>query len=186
MILEQAVIYSEDELARFLKKKDRSVFNYLYMHYAASLYKVIKDVVRDDHTAEDVLQEVFVKIWMSLDRYDEKKGRIYTWLRNVARNAAIDSLRSKGEIMKQKIGGVDSVWDLPCKTPFQTDTIGMKTLISELRPDCQTIMTMVYYLGYTISEVSKALVVPEGTVKTRIRASLKQLRYNFSVSSSVQ
>ena len=86
-----------------LSQQSREAFNYLYKQYSAVLYGVICKVIFDEHTAQDVLQEVFVKIWNNIGQYDAKKGRIYTWIINIARNSAIDKLRSKGEIMKGKI-----------------------------------------------------------------------------------
>ncbi|MEZ4686753.1 MAG: sigma-70 family RNA polymerase sigma factor [Bacteroidia bacterium] len=66
----------------------------LYDQYGAALYGVILKVVKSDSMAEDVLQESFVKIWNKIDQYDEKKGRFFTWILNIARNTAIDHWRS--------------------------------------------------------------------------------------------
>ena len=78
-----------------LKGKDNQAFSYLYDNYAGALYGVVKQIVTDAETGNDVLQEVFVSIWRKIDSYDETKGRLFTWMLNIARNAAIDKTRSK-------------------------------------------------------------------------------------------
>ena len=72
------------------------MYSYLYDNYAGALYSTIVGIVSDTELANDVLQEVFVKIWRQIDSYDAKKGRLFTWMLNIARNASIDTIRSKG------------------------------------------------------------------------------------------
>jgi RNA polymerase sigma-70 factor (ECF subfamily) len=166
-----------------LRSGSREGFNYLYKNYSAVLYGVITKVVQDEGTAQDVLQEAFVKIWNNIGQYDATKGRIYTWMLNISRNAAIDKLRSKGEIMKGKIQTGDGVVGNnrnTRNTEQQTDTIGLRSMVAGLRPEYHSIVDLAYYKGYTLDEISKALDVPLGTVKTRMRAAMQQLRQQFS------
>lgn len=175
--------YTEDQLVTLLKQQSRDGFNYLYANYAAVIFGVIKRTIFDEDTAQDVLQETFVKIWNNIDKYDPEKGRIYTWMINIARNAAIDKLRSKGEIMKGKIHtGEDIVDNLSqgMKTEQSTDTIGLKNLVANLKPEYQHIVQLAYFKGYTLDEVSKTLEIPLGTVKTRMRQAIKLLREQFN------
>ncbi|MBL7720268.1 MAG: RNA polymerase sigma factor [Flavipsychrobacter sp.] len=166
-----------------LKEQSRDAFNYLYGNYSAVLYGVIRRTIFDEQTAQDVLQETFVKIWSNIARYDAGKGRIYTWMINIARNAAIDKLRSKGEIMKGKIQtGEEIVINNQRGTTAQsTDTIGVKAAVESLEPQYRAIVDLAYFKGYTQDEIAKALDVPLGTVKTRMRHALKVLREHFSV-----
>ncbi len=176
-------IYNEEELILLLKQQSREGFNYLYRQYGAVLYGVINKVVYDEQTAEDVLQDVFVKIWNNIDQYSPQKGRLYTWMINIARNASIDKLRSKGEIMKGKIQtGEDIVNNLQqgMKTEQATDTIGLRKMVAGLKPEYETIICLAYFKGYTLDEISKTLEIPLGTVKTRMRHAIKQLREIFS------
>lgn len=166
-----------------LKQQSRQAFNYLYKHYAGVLYGVINKVVYDEQTAQDVLQDAFVKIWNNIDQYDSKKGRIYTWMINIARNAAIDKLRSRGEIMKGKIRtGDDIVSNIErgLKTEQATDTIGLRKMVAALKPEYETIVSLAYFKGYTLEEISKTLSIPLGTVKTRMRHAMQQLRAVFN------
>jgi RNA polymerase sigma factor (sigma-70 family) len=181
--LSSVSIYTEEELVALLKQESRDAFNYLYSNYSAVLYGVVRRVIFDEQTAQDVLQEVFVKIWSNIDRYESSKGRIYTWMLNIARNAAIDKLRSKGEIMKGKIQtGEDIVINTQKGTTEQrTDTIGLHKAVAGLEPQYRAIVELAYFKGYTQEEISKALDVPVGTVKTRMRHALKVLREHFTV-----
>jgi RNA polymerase sigma factor (sigma-70 family) len=175
--------YSEEELVILLKQKSREAFNYLYKHYAGVLYGVVSKVIFDEQTAQDVLQEVFVKIWNNISQYNAEKGRIYTWMINIARNAAIDKLRSKGEIMKGKIRtGEDIVSTVGegMKTEQRTDTIGLREMVAGLKPEYQTIVNLAYFNGFTLDEIAKQLDMPLGTVKTRMRAAMQLLREHFS------
>lgn len=88
--------YSEQELIALLRQRNDRSFGYLYDNYAGALMGVISAIISDPETARDVLQESFINIWRRIDLYDPAKGRLFTWMMNVARNAAIDKLRSKG------------------------------------------------------------------------------------------
>lgn len=176
------IIYSEEELISLLRQRSQEGFSYLYRHYSAALFGVVRNVIDDEETAQDVLQEGFVKIWNGLDRYDASKGRLYTWMLNICRNAAIDKLRSRGEIMRGKIrSDEDSVLtDSRGATETATDTIGLRKAVGALKPEYQAIVELAYFSGFTMDEISKTLSVPLGTVKTRMRSALQTLRRHFS------
>lgn len=175
--------YTEEELVALLKQKHRVAFNYLYDNYGTTIYGVIRRTIADEQVAQDVLQEVFVKIWNNIDGYDPQKARIYTWMINIARNAAIDKLRSKGEIMKRKIQNDEDVvyesgQDL--NTEKQTDAIGLWKAVEGLKPEYATIINLAYHKGFTQTEIAETLDIPLGTVKTRMRQAMKILKEHFS------
>ena len=87
--------YSEQELLALLQQRSDHAFSYLYDNYSGALFGIINSIVPDKDTASDVLQEVFVNIWRKIESYDSSKGRLFTWMLNIARNAAIDKIRSK-------------------------------------------------------------------------------------------
>ena len=182
--LNSSVTYSEEELIQLLREQSKAGFDYLYQNYAAALYGIIYRVINDEQTAQDVLQDVFVKIWNSVAQYNPQKGRLYTWMLNIARNAAIDKTRSKGEIMKSKIQTGENIvnsLEQNAKTEQTTDTIGLKNIVADLKPEHADIINLAYFNGYTIEEISKTLNIPSGTVKTRMRSAIAQLRKAFSV-----
>jgi RNA polymerase sigma factor (sigma-70 family) len=182
--LNASVTYTEEELIQLLKGQSRQAFNYLYTHYAPALYGVIYKVLEDEQTSQDVLQDVFVKIWNNIAQYNPDKGRLYTWLLNIARNAAIDKTRSKGEIMKSKIQTGENIvhtLEQTSKTEFPTDTIGLRQMVNQLKPEYASLIDLAYFNGYTIEEISKTLNIPSGTVKTRMRSAMGQLREIYAV-----
>lgn len=177
-----AQTYTEEQLVALLKQQSHDAFSYLYANYSAVLFGMVKRVIFDEETAKDVLQEVFLKIWNNIDQYDPAKGRIYTWMINIARNTAIDKLRSKGEVMKSKIqSGDEAVNNIQSgmKTEQRTDAIGLQGMVASLKPEYQSIVQMAYFSGYTLDEVSKSLDIPLGTVKTRMRQAINLLRQKF-------
>src|SRR4249919_3932947 len=98
----EALSYTENELVLLLKQRTQNSFNYLYDNYSGALYNVILSILQDKELSNDVLQEVFIKIWRQIDQYDPEKGRLFTWLVNISRNASIDTLRSKSYHLQQQ------------------------------------------------------------------------------------
>ncbi len=174
----------EEELVRMLQEKDPEAFTYLYDHYSSALYGVIFRIVNDDDLAEDVLQETFIRIWKNLDSYDASKGRLFTWLINLTRNYAIDTYRSKDfrqQNKNQKVDDSVSSINLQTQVNSKVDHIGLKETVSKLRPEYIQVIDLLYFKGYTHEEVAKEFNIPLGTVKTRIRAAIIQLRDKLGV-----
>lgn len=171
--------YTEPELVALLKNKDRHAFNYLYDNYAGALYGVIINVLGNEEIARDVLQEVFVKIWKNMERYEEAKGRLYTWMLNIARYSAIDVLRSSKHNNDKQTGSIaDNVHidNSSLSVTIKTDHLGLKKVVEGLKEEYRQIINLAYFKGYTQDEIAKELDIPLGTVKTRCRSALLQLK----------
>lgn len=169
--------YTEPELVSLLKQRQQNAFSYLYDNYAGSLYNVILAIVPDREMASDVLQEVFVKIWRQCESYDSTKGRLFTWMMNVARNASIDMLRSKGyQNSLQNHELTETVYQHAGSTVTNVDRIGLRKVVHSLKDDYKVLVELSYFEGFTQDEISKMLNIPLGTVKTRLRNALLQLR----------
>ncbi len=171
--------YSEEELVKRLQNQDENAFSYLYDNYAAALTGVITRMVDDEHLAEDILQETFVKIWNNFKQYDSSKGRLFTWMINITRNHTIDMLRSKGYKKQQKISDDENVVsNLRDKSSYieRFDSIGIRKKVQNLKPDQKIIIDLAYFGGYTQEEISKEMKIPLGTVKTRMRSAILELR----------
>lgn len=169
----------QEELLPLLLKKDDRSFTLLYDNYSKSLYGVIFNLIKDKEEAEDLLQEVFVKIWKNIDSYNDSKGRFYTWMLNIARNATIDRLRSKGFNNSQKNLSSDNfvhILDDNAKVVNKIDAIGIRTFINKLKPKCIQIIDLLFFKGYTQQEASEELAIPLGTVKTQNRNCMNELR----------
>lgn len=169
------------ELVTLLKQKTRESFSMLYDRYSPVLFGVICRTINDKTAAEDILQEVFIKVWKNIDQYDEQKAGLFTWLLSITRYTTIDYLRSKG--FKQKAAIQTSTHNeyIEDKSVVQAeDDINLRSFVIKLEPKYREIIDLVYFLGYTQNEVAQMLNLPLGTVKTRARTGLQILRKQLS------
>lgn len=170
---------TQEELLALIYKKDERAFTHLYDMYSKSLFSVISVLIKNREEAEDVLQEVFVKIWKNIDMYSETKGRFYTWILNIARNTSIDRLRSKNFNDGQKNLSSDNfvhLLDDSNKLTNKIDAIGIQEFVKKLKPKCIEIIDLLFFKGYTQLEASEKLAIPLGTVKTQNRNCINDLR----------
>ncbi|MDI1255848.1 MAG: sigma-70 family RNA polymerase sigma factor [Flavobacterium sp.] len=170
---------TQEELLPLVLKKDDKAFTILYDMYSKNLYGIIYNLIKDREESEDVLQEVFVKIWKNIETYNEGKGRFFTWILNIARNTAIDKLRSKGFNNSQKNLSADNfvhLLDDSNKLNNKIDTIGIQEFVKKLKPKCIRILDLLFFKGYTQQEASDELEMPLGTVKTQNRNCISDLR----------
>jgi RNA polymerase sigma factor (sigma-70 family) len=169
--------YSEEELVYLLQQRNENAFSYLYDNYSGALFGIVNGIITDKETANDVLQNVFVNIWRKIESYDPAKGRLFTWMLNIARNASIDELRSKGYRDTQKNQPINESGEIAgAVTAPAVDDVGLKKVLGKLKGELRVLVDMSYFQGFTHEEISKALNIPLGTVKTRIRSALMQLR----------
>ena len=162
-----------------LRERSEKAFSYLYDNYSGALYGIIHSIIAEAETANDILQDVFVNIWKKIDSYDPAKGRLFTWMLNIARNAAIDKIRSKSfrdGLKNQPISeNVDiNVGQGPIHPSI--NDVGLKKVISRLKEEQRVLIDLSYFQGFTHEEIAKAMNIPLGTVKTRIRSALIRLR----------
>jgi RNA polymerase sigma factor (sigma-70 family) len=176
-LLKGVPTYTEQELVDMLKQRSPKAFSYLYDHYASALNGVILGIIQDQEVAGDVLQEVFVKIWKQIENYDAAKGRLFTWMYNIARTTSIDMLPSRDWRNSQRNHSLtDEYALLPDKGASQGEELGLRKIIQTLRDDYKILVELSYFQGYTQEEIAGMLNIPLGTVKTRIRAAIVQLR----------
>jgi RNA polymerase sigma factor (sigma-70 family) len=172
--------YTEQELVLALKERNNQAFAFLYDNYSGALYSIIKQIITDNNElASDVLQEVFINIWRKIESYDESKGRLFTWMLNIARNASIDTLRWKSYQNSQKNQELpDNVYKgvVSQTTQQNVDNIGLKKVLEKLKPEHRVLVELAYFKGFTHEEIAEMMAIPLGTVKTRIRNALLQLR----------
>lgn len=173
-----AVTYNEHELVSLLKGRDNSAFSYLYDNYSGALYGIILQILDNTELSGDVLQEVFINIWRKIESYDASKGRLYTWMLNIARNASIDTLRSKSFQNSQKNQSFPENVDSLSGGASQPniDNIGLRKMLEKLKTEQRVLIELAYFKGYTHEEIAEIEGIPLGTVKTRIRTALQQLR----------
>lgn len=166
-----------------LRQREKIAVEALYDMYSASLYGVISRIINDTAVAEDVLQDTFVKIWNSFTSYSTEKGRLFTWMVNIARNLAIDKIRSKdfkNQSKNQELENNVTFIDEQRNTVYKPELLGIKELVETLKPELKSILDLVYFKGYTHVEAADELGVPLGTIKTRLRMAILQLRKHFN------
>ncbi|MBJ6368575.1 RNA polymerase sigma factor [Snuella sedimenti] len=168
-----------DILILKFQQKDEKAFETLYTMYSKSMHGVIYNIVRDNDISDEILQDVFIKAWHNAESYSSHKGRFFTWLLNIARNAAIDKTRSKA--FKNSKKNLDAeffvdILETGNSLDNETDAIGITKFVSKLAKKCIEVIELLYFKGYTQSEASDALNMPIGTIKTRNRNCIKELR----------
>ena len=170
---------TENDLVTLLKDKDQRAYNILYNNYSRTLYDILYKVVQSKDTSADLLQDAFVKIWKNIDRYNPSKGCLFTWMLTITRNLALDRVRSatyretaKNVILDDYMNQVDEQHHY--KADF--DGMNLQKIIERLLPKYQLMIDLVYYEGYTQSEISQKYNIPIGTVKTRIKNAILQLK----------
>jgi RNA polymerase sigma-70 factor (ECF subfamily) len=126
-----------------------------------------------------VLQDTFVKAWRNGSSYDENKGRLFTWLLNIARNTAIDATRSAHFQKSKKTDSLDAIVYSPGGESINPDTIGVRDMLGQLDDKYRLLIELIYFKGYTQEEAAEETGMPLGTVKTRLRFAISALRKAF-------
>ena len=168
-----------DSLIIKMQNGDERAFSILYDNYSEAIYGIIYSIVLDEVVAEEVLQDVFIKIWDNAKSYDIKKGRFFTWILNIARNKAIDYTRSKAsKNAKKNLAATNFVHILESSDNLdrKTNGIGLSKLVKALKPACIKIIELLYFKGFTQADAAKELDIPLGTLKTRNRTCINDLR----------
>ena len=169
----------EANLVTLLQNKERAALELLYDNYGKALYGVILRIVNNNELAEEVLQNTFQKIWEKADQYDDSKGRLFTWMLNIARNSAIDKTRSREVKQKNKTNTLEnhiSFIEQSGNLQISTDAIDLKKFTDKLDENQRAVIDLIYFQGYSQSEAAKELNMPLGTVKSRVRIAIKSLR----------
>ncbi|MFZ6052098.1 RNA polymerase sigma factor [Halocola ammonii] len=174
----KATEIEESELVSRLQNGDKAAIEYLYDNYSAALFGIIHRILTDRDLAEDTLQEVFVRIWNNAEKYKTNKGRLFTWMANIARNAAIDVTRSKSFKKSSKVQSLDNnVYQTEDKSrQTRPELIGLKEKVKNLDAKHVEIIEIIYYRGFTQSEAAEELEMPLGTVKSRVKIALRELK----------
>lgn len=170
----------EKKIIDMFAEGDVRAMDLLYDHYADTLYGVVVNMVKNEGKAQDILQDAMVKVWKNSRSYDPAKGRLFTWLLNIVRNRAIDELRK----MKRagEIYGTASDVSMEMTEADNADVTvphDIGKVLEQLDDHNKSLIEHSYILGYTHPEIAEKFDIPLGTVKTRIRNAMKELRSIF-------
>lgn len=165
-------------MVQLLQSRDGQSLALLYDRYSAALFGIVRGMISDEELGREVLQDAFVKIWQNADKYDAAKGRLFTWMVQVTRRLAIDSIRSKQfktdrktETLPDSVSNSDRLSE-----EASLKDIGLRRVVNQLDEQHRSIITLLYFQDYTQKEVSEELNIPLGTVKTRTRKAMERLR----------
>jgi RNA polymerase sigma-70 factor (ECF subfamily) len=181
--LKTKISLTEEELVMAIRNKENVGAEALYEMYSSSLYGVIYRIIQHEEIAEDLLQDTFIRIWNSFSSYDSTKGRLFTWMVNIARNISIDKTRSKDFRNSSKTEDIENnvlSMEMQSGNILNPEVMGLKELVAKLKPEQKIILDLVYFRGFTHAEVSEELEIPLGTVKTRLRNAIISLRKVFN------
>lgn len=173
------------EVVKLIRNKEESGLAFLYDNYSATLNGIITRIVGSEKIAEEVLQQTFLKIWNKMDLYDSEKATLFTWMVRIARNTAIDTRRLKKFTQNNELESLDVKHDSSVVTLQKHEDIDAKSLLSKLDTKYKDVLDAVYLKGYSQAAAAKMLNIPLGTVKTRIRMGLKDLRGELSVEKAL-
>ena len=191
-LLQVALRFKDDgDLARRLRDRDAGAMRDLYDRYGRLVYSLIQRMVRNSAAAEDLVQETFLRVWNRMQAFDQSRGALGPWVLTVARNRAIDYLRSADGRMSAGAVELDHL-EHPgkfCDFEDQALTLDrarrLKNAFEKLTPHQKTVVELAYYEGLSQTEMAEHLQQPLGTVKTWVRSALKALREQLTEAATV-
>ncbi|MBI5284990.1 MAG: sigma-70 family RNA polymerase sigma factor [Chloroflexi bacterium] len=177
----------DEELMDRLAGRDLAAFEALYDRYSDLVYSVALRVVGDRHVAEDIAQDVFLRVWRRPDQFDLRRGKFMTWLLSVTRNRSIDERRGYGRRLRREalpstaeeeeaIPSGDERDDPAVATVLSDERAAVRRAMEVLPPEQRLAISLAYFGGLTQQEVANKLGQPLGTVKTRIRLGMQKMR----------
>jgi RNA polymerase sigma-70 factor (ECF subfamily) len=172
----------EGDLARRLKERDPQAMSDLYDRYGRVAYSLIYRVVRNGAAAEDLVQETFLRVWNRVQSFDQQKGSLGPWVLTVARNRAIDYLRSIDGRMSAGALELDRLEHPSLFRGFSDSALSidrarrLKGAFEKLNPNQRMVIELAYFEGLSQTEMAEQMKQPLGTVKTWVRSALKILR----------
>lgn len=172
---------TEQRIIQLLQRNDKYALNLLYENYSDSLYGAILKVTRNEEIAEDALQETFIKVWKNAQKYDPTKAKLFTWLFRIARNTAIDKLRSFNNRFHKEVQiDKSNVYILP-GTSLNQDVLDIKEHVGRLEEKYQIVLNALFFEGMTQQEASDELEIPLGTIKSRLKIGLRELKKVYDI-----
>jgi len=190
-LLQVALRFKEDgALAKRLKARDPNVMGELYDRYGRLAYSLIFRVVRNGAVAEDLVQETFLRVWNRAQSFDEQRGALGPWILTVARNRAIDHLRSTDGRMAAGALELDRLENPALFSNFEDSALSidrarrLKDAFQKLTASQREVIELAYYEGLSQTEMAERLKQPLGTVKTWVRTALKTLREELAEAAA--
>ncbi len=171
---------ADADLARRIANQDSDALSEAYRTYGHRVYRVAYGLLRREELAQDVTQDVFVRLWQRPERFDYTRGSLASFLKLDAHGRSVDLIRSEEARSKREIANErqsSRYADGPEEEAMKMITSErVRTALDELKETERAPIAMAFYLGYSYRKVATELGVPEGTVKSRIRSGMAKLR----------
>ncbi len=179
-----AIYVEEDDrdLAERLKRREPAALAKLYDSYGKIAFSLIYRIVRDVGVAEDLVQETFLRVWNRAQGFDAARGALGPWLLAVARNRAIDYIRSSGGKMARGALDLEYAEHPSAFVNFESDLLTrdremrVRKAVDRLNENQRHVIELAYFEGLSQTEMAERMGQPLGTVKTWVRSALKNLR----------
>lgn len=177
---------SDAELAALIREQPAVGLAALYDRYGRLIFSVALRVVQDHGAAEEITQDVFLRCWRSIERYQPSQGSLSGWLLSIAHHRAIDELRSRrGKDMRREVSD-DSIQPLVAFDPGFDEALlrgEVHEALHLLPPAQRDVIELIFWGGLTLREVADRLQLPLGTVHTRLRLGMEKLRVALGQST---
>ena len=171
---------ADPEILRRMRLGDERALETLYARYGGLIYTLALRIVGDRELAREVLQDTFLRSWDGRDTYDPQRGRVPWWLMGIARNRAIDLLRSRSHQARRREGEIPLADTFAAPTKNPGDAVDIRRAVSHalegLPAGQRAAIELAYYRGLTQAEISREVGEPLGTIKSRTREALERLR----------
>jgi RNA polymerase sigma-70 factor (ECF subfamily) len=177
-----ALLKDDPDLARRLKNRDASAMADLYDRFGRLAFSLIFRIVRNEAVAEDLVQETFLRVWNRAQAFDNERGALGPWILAVARNRAIDYLRSVESRFEQSAFELEKLEQPGLFVNLENSVLNidrvraLRGAFEKLTPNQRLVLELAYYEGLSQTEMAARLKQPLGTVKTWVRTALKILR----------
>jgi RNA polymerase sigma-70 factor, ECF subfamily len=187
LFLALRAISGDGDLIERLHKRDPQALAELYDRYGRQVFSLIFRVVRDSAIAEDLVQETFLRVWNRVQGLDAERGSVGAWLMTVARNRAIDYLRSTAGRERNSLDVEETTHpalfcDMEQGLLASDKTRRVKAAMEKLTANQRTAMELAYFEGLSQTEMAERMGQPLGTIKTWVRTALKSLRDELGVA----
>ncbi|WP_369682430.1 RNA polymerase sigma factor [Alkalihalobacillus sp. LMS6] len=167
------------ELYKKLRRGEKEALEQMYDKYSKLLFSFTFKMTEEKQLAEEIVQEVFIKVWTQKSSYDETKGKFSSWLLTMTRNTVIDHIRKKRETASEiatKEMTEDPDPSVEDQVEWKEKRAVVRRAISQLKREQQKVITLFYYQGLSQQKIADSCDLPLGTVKGRIRLALKHLK----------
>lgn len=174
-------VFTDTQLMQRIASQDEQALSLLYERFSGPVYSLARRMVQNTAMAEEVTQDIFLKVWRQAEQWDPAKGKLISWMLTITRYTAIDRLRKEQRRPDLSAAPLDLVSGTLSVNARVDDSLwqdgqALRRLLGELPDDQREAIELAFFQGLTHTMIAEALSLPLGTVKTRVRLGLQKLR----------